>query len=288
MPEKVSVRLWTEDDIEYVFQSITSEDWGHTRRDIERCWRLEPNGCFIAELESDPVGHVSTINYGKLAWLGLFVVNPEKRGRGIGATLMRRAIDYLEQAGAETIRLEAEEAAVTLYRRLGFKEEFDSLRFSGHTNRHHKEPVRKGIEHMQDEDIERLVDLDSKYFGSQRFRVLKRLFDDDQRYCFIAKEGRETIGYLMCRQTRNAFWIGPWICEDPSRSGELLEACLSAIKDEETQLRFGFPSRNESMPTLLKKKGFVSTGKSIRMFRGEKKHQGIPQGVYGIGGPEKG
>ena len=149
MREAVSVRAWTESDVECVFQSVARERWGHSRRDVERCWCLEPHGCFVAELESEPVGHVSTICYGKLGWIGLLIVNPEKRGRGIGTTLMQKAVDYLKQAGAETLKLEAEETAVPLYRSLGFKEEFDSLRFIGRPNRLEGDVVGNGIAQTQ-------------------------------------------------------------------------------------------------------------------------------------------
>ena len=286
--ESIAVRTWKEDDIEYVSKSIAREQWGHTRRDVERCWRWEPDGCFIAESESGPVGHVSTICYGRLGWIGLLIVHPEKRGKGIGTTLIRRAIRYLKLEGAETIRLEAEETAVSLYRSLGFNDEFDSLRFAGRKNRSRIELSAKEIIRMQSEDVERLLALDSKYFGSPRLRVLKKLFEDAPSHCFVANHGQEPAGYIMARKIRDAFWVGPWVCEDSSLSRKLLEACISTIEDENTELRLGFPSANESMSTLARMKGFEFKGKNVRMVFGISSHQGVPQGVYGLAGPEKG
>ena len=286
--EGISVRAWTKGDIEYVTKSITRERWGHTRRDVERCWHWEPEGCLIAESESGPLGHVSTICYGKLAWLGLLIVNPEKRGKGIGTTLMRRAIEYLKHEGAETIRLEAEETAAPLYRSLGFSDEFDSLRLTGRKDRSFVDFSGKEIARMQSEDVERLLALDSKYFGSPRLRVLKKLFEDHPSYCFVANHDQTLVGYIMARKIQDAFWVGPWVCEDSSLSRKLLEACMSSIEDENAELRVGFPSPNKDMATLAKKKGFESIGRSLRMVLGPSRHHGMPEGVYGIAGPEKG
>ena len=284
----ISVRAWTEDDIEYVAKSIAREKWGHTRRDVERCWRWEPEGCFIAESQCGPLGHVSTICYGKLAWIGLLIVGPEKRGKGIGTALMRKALEYLQQVGAETIRLEAEEIAAPLYRSLGFSEEFDSLRFTRRNHCPHIELSEKEIAKMHSEDVERLTALDSRYFGSLRLRVLKKLFEDYPSHCFVANDGQKLAGYIMARKIQDAFWIGPWVCENSTLSRKLLEACMSSIEDENTELRLGFPSPNENMAALAKSKGFEFTGRSLRMVFGMGRHHGIPQRVYGIAGPEKG
>lgn len=283
----VRIRPWTEGDIEYVAQSISRERWGHTRRDVERCLHWEPKGCFVAEEGSEKVGHISTIGYRKLGWIGLLIVNPERRGEGIGTALMRTAVDYLHQTGVETIRLEAEEAAVPLYRRLGFREEFASMRYGGRAGVEEQEFHRQEISQVERKDISALVALDSEYFGADRSRVLKALFEGDQRQCFVANRS-EPSGYIMCRRTQNGHWMGPWICKDSAQAEKLLNAALSSIGGRHSGLRFGFPSSNVSMLRLMKKKNFSFKGKSIRMFLGENRHRGIPHCVFGIGGPEKG
>lgn len=129
--ESVVIRPWVSGDIDYVVQSVSREEWGHSRDEIERCWLWEPNGCLVAEVGHDKVGHVSSIAYGRLGWIGLLIVNPERRGKGIGTALMKKAVDHLRNSGVEMIRLEAIEEAVPLYRRLGFGAEFESLRYGG-------------------------------------------------------------------------------------------------------------------------------------------------------------
>jgi predicted GNAT family N-acyltransferase len=56
-----------------------------------------------------------------IARLGRMAVEPDLRGRGIGAAVLEQAEHEARRAGAETIRLHAQSTARTLYERGGFK-----------------------------------------------------------------------------------------------------------------------------------------------------------------------
>lgn len=290
----VSIRLWTERDIDYVAESVQREGWRHTRRDVERCWLCEPNGCFMAEVDGRRVGHVFSVRYDHAGWIGLLIVNPKERGKGLGELLMRNAISYLQESGAETIRLEAVERAVPLYRRLGFKEEFDSLRFRKkidqrnrprHTAEVAETQVR--IHLMQEDEVEAVSRFDTRYFDANRLRVLKSLYEDNPPLCFTAEGKGGLSGYIMVRKVRGAHWIGPWMSEDPETAESLLRACAEIVEDQ-NELRLGMPAPNSDGVTLMKRLDFELAGKSVRMILSERQHPVHIIGVYGIGGPEKG
>lgn len=280
-----SIRTWKESDLQYISESVTRERWGHTLRDIARCWKLEPEGCFIAEIQGRSVGHVFSINYGKMGWIGFLIVNPEERAKGLGAALMRKAIEYLQSEGCATIRLDAAQEAVTLYKRLAFREEYDSLRFAKPL----RNPVgtfsQEGVSQLVAEDIDKVAEFDSRYFGCDRRRVLLALLKDEPDQCFVSKGAGGTLGYIMCRRIRDAHWAGPWVCEDKNVAINLLQACLKA--NGETELRVGVPSPNKIATEIMRTLGFRVTGKSNHMVWGESKSQDVSR-IYGIGGPEKG
>lgn len=287
----ILIRSWTQSDIDYVAESVKRERWGHTRRDVERCWQFEPNGCFVADFGDMPVGHVFSICYGRVGWIGLLVVNQERRGRGVGTVLMRAAIEYLQCKGAETIRLEAVERAVPLYKRLGFSEEFDSLRFSKQLKRGERyQHCKENVLTIREEDIEEMAEFDSEYFGAERLRVLRSLYVDQPQLCFVAKQREKILGYVMGRKLSNAYWIGPWVSEDPQTSETLLYACIDTVrmKEEEVELRLGVPIVNRNGIALMEKLGFQRRSRSIRMVNGKFEYHGQMEGIYGIGAPEKG
>jgi ribosomal protein S18 acetylase RimI-like enzyme len=268
---------------------VQREGWGHTRRDVERCWNLEPNGCFIAESENKPVGHIFSVIFGKIGWIGLLIVNPEKRGMGAGAALMEAAINYLEENGAKTIKLEAVEEAAPLYRRLGFVDAFESLRFRGMPRRNEKQPRRTETASLMDEnDIPEIAEFDAQYFGGNRLSVLKSLRSDFPQYCFAAKENQRINGYIMARKTLDELWIGPWMSADSQVAEFLFSSLSESLQKESRYLRLGFPALNANARKLVEKLGLELVGKSIHMIRGDRRKQGDLTCIYGIGGPEKG
>jgi ribosomal protein S18 acetylase RimI-like enzyme len=268
---------------------VQREGWGHTRRDVERCWSLEPKGCFIAESDNKPVGHIFSVLFGEIGWIGLLIVNPEKRGKGIGAALVEAAINYPEENGAKTIKLEAVEEAAPLYRRLGFVDMFDSLRFRGMLPLNEKQPRRtKTVSLIHENDIPEIAEFDAQYFGANRLPILRSLHSDFSQCCFAAKENRRINGYIMARKTLDELWLGPWVCVDSQVAGFLCGTLFESMLKEATYLRLGFPALNTNARKLVEKLGFHLAGKSIHMTRGERKNQGDVKHIYGIGGPEKG
>lgn len=289
LSESVKIRRWTQADIEYVADSVNREAWGHTKLDVERCWKLEPNGCFIAEFHSEPIGHVFSVCYGRIGWIGLLIVNPESRGQGVGSLLTQTAINHLQRRGAETIRLDGAEKAVPLYKRLGFVEEFDSLRFRGQlldmVKPRHKP---RTTSRMREDEVGKVAEFDALRFGTNRLPVLQSLYRDFSQYCLVAKHKQHIVGYVIARQTQRGFWVGPWVCLNSETAQDLFSGLVEVINREDAELRVGMPALNTRGQKLMEKLRFQLISKSIHMVLGNTKNQGRATYIYGIGGPEKG
>jgi GNAT superfamily N-acetyltransferase len=286
-----TVRRLTQHDIDFVMELTAQERWGYLSCDVERCIECEPEGCFIAESEGKAVGHVFSISYGRTGWIGLLIVHQDHRGHGVGTMLMNSAINHLQNIGVETIRLEAVPKALTLYQRLGFVEEFDSLRFSKELKKEPSQPqdVNEDIHRAERRDINELARFDSRYFGVNRHKVLERIYTDYPQNCLITEEKKKVTGYIMARETSRGYWVGPWVCdpESPNVAKKLILSFLD-ILDKKAELKVGMPALNVVGMRLMKSLGFKLTSRSIRMLRGAHKYSGNAEGVYGIAGPEKG
>lgn len=287
----VTVRPLKRSDIDFVMELTKRENWGYLPLDVKRCLELEPSGCFVAKSNQKLVGHVFSISYGRMGWIGLLIVRSDHRGRGIGTLLTKTALDYLHKADVETVQLEAVQKVVPLYQRLGFVRQFDSLRYCKEQTRE-KSPaqnVRTHIRPIRRRDVERLVSFDSKYFGANRRKVLERLHGDYPHHCFMAGSGQEIVGYIMARETAHGYWLGPWVCNSKCRSvaEKLLLSCVQTF-DYGGELRVGMPAPNLAGTGLMESLGFELSSKSIRMRLGGSKHFGNVKAIYGISGPEKG
>ena len=116
-----AIRLLTDGDIGAALALQQLEGWNQTVRDWSRLLQLAPTGCFAAELDGRLSGTVTTITYGgALAWIGMMLVAPEHRRRGIGTKLLSTALDYLQTAGIAAVKLDATPVGQPLYEGLGF------------------------------------------------------------------------------------------------------------------------------------------------------------------------
>ena len=112
-------------------QNKTGSKVGSAEADWRRLLCLQPDGCFVAELDGIAVGTTTTCIFGPVAWVAMVLVDEAVRGRGIGTALMRHALAYLDGLGVERVRLDATPLGRPVYKKLGFVAEYDVLRYEG-------------------------------------------------------------------------------------------------------------------------------------------------------------
>ncbi len=286
--QEVSIRQLEEKDTHFAYDMTVAEKWNDRPEDIKRMLSFEPNGCFIAEVKGNPAGHVFTVNYGRLGWIGLLIVRAEYRNMGIGTLLMKEAKRYLLRCNVKTIRLEAVPEIANLYRKLGFIDEYDSLRYRG-TRRNASSPKNISLSLMKSKDIPDVARFDAEYFGAERGRILNRLYEENPDLCFVAHTGSRISGYIMYRKAKNGHRLGPCVCEPNNleTARQLFAEGMNRIELGE-QIYVGVPAVNTEAVDIMREFGFKKYSKSIRMCFGEKLETENANGVFALGGPMKG
>ena len=181
----INFRVMKESDLDFFMQLMDMVGWGMTPGDYKRVHRFSPEGCFIASENNKDLGMVATTSYGETAWIGNLVVLPETRGKGIGGALMQHAIDYLVSTGVKAIRLDGVQAAVPLYRRLGFVDEYWSLRYTGVAGKHPSACLP-----MKPEDMDKVAELDQSVFKADRRHILEYFYGLYPELCLYRVGGR--------------------------------------------------------------------------------------------------
>ena len=249
--------------------------------DFCRMLHYAPRGCFMADRG---LGMVSTVNYGLVGWIGNLIVHSDYRGRGLGAELMKKAIKFLQDSGVQSIRLDAVQRAVSLYRRLGFREEFRSLRYRGVA----QSSKDAWAANMGEADLEDVIELDEAYFGISRGVMLNRVYAEYPEHCFTVWEGSKIEGYIMAKEGDPVNRVGPWICnpEKPKLAGQLWNSLMQSFKGEEMWI--GIPEENRTSVDIVEATGFIEQPSAIRMCLGECSPLGDVTGRFSIGAPDKG
>ena len=252
---------------------------------------LEPDGCFALVDNGRPRGMVTTTCYQKVGWIGWLYVAEAERGKGLGEKLMRQALGYCITRGLRSIVLVAVVEAVSLYRRCGFKSQFQTQHFVIQPDKF--SPVEHQtiqVHEFTPEDLPRLQNLDNAQFSQDRFRHLEVLTANPNFAGWVAVSGSQPVGYLFSTATSGDRQVGPLVVDpDVPDSTAVLSALLSAALDADSRpmiIRTPLATREHSAP-------LVDLGAVARDYYTERMFAGEPypvegKGIFSLGCPGKG
>jgi predicted N-acetyltransferase YhbS len=280
--EDIEVRLRTGEDIAEAMRLKAGAHWNQTEVDWRRLLRLDPSGCFAASIGGKVVATTTTTMYGRvLAWVGMVLVDPEFRRRGIATRLVRVALKHLGEAGVGTVKLDATPAGVPVYEGLGFEAELAIERWSGVAR------DRSGNRSMEDRERSGVFELDRRAFGADRSRLLSALIDDACVTPSIsATTGGSLEGYALARRGTDAFYVGPVVATDIGTGATLLDGVLGQLSG--SQIYIDLNTSFQGGAEELVNRGFVRQRELIRMRFGEKSDAGTSGRIFAIAGPEVG
>lgn len=263
--------------------------WNQSADDLRRFLLLSPDGCFVAVHEGAVVGSITTVCYEqKLAWIGMMMVDPQFRRRGIARKLMNHALVVLSGKGVAVIKLDATPEGFPLYESLGFEtealiERWEGTASGGPVGEPIGEPV-PGLVEMEEGHFPLVLELDRKAFGVDRSALLQSLKGGSPLLSFSS--GGELQGYGFARNGTHASYIGPLIAARRNVAEQLLEGVLNQLVGQKIYFDANIATGFE--PQYLSSKGFIKQRDLIRMSYGEKAPFGLSSLVYGIAGPALG
>src|ERR1035437_4790554 len=210
MPAVIRPMTATSRDLDFAMAMKNQAGWNQVVADWLRFLALEPEGCFIAEWEGEPAGTGTvTTHGGRLAWIGMSIVDENHRRHGIGQSIIAACLDFCRRRNIDSPKLDATPAGNALYLKLGFVEEvlMDRRQGRGAAMDFDRNLVRL----IEPGDLEQVVQLDAVGFGVPRPGVIERFAGEYPRLAHVAcdADGR-IVGFLVGRAGANAWQIGPW------------------------------------------------------------------------------
>jgi GNAT superfamily N-acetyltransferase len=263
------LRTLTPKDIGFALEQIHREGWVSSRAVFASIVEHDPAGGLVAESPDGPAALLTTANFGSTGWIGHLIVLPEHRKIGLGTRMMHKAMEHLQMHGVSTIRLEADPPGMGIYQRLGFVEDFESLRF-----RATRSPQPSPAAPLQEKDLADILALDMKITGEDRGSYLQILYKNSSQALVIRRDNRLT-GYLLAMPTSDGVNLGPFLAEDRESAADLLNAAPGGVTT------IGIPAPNQAGAALLQDLGFEPRPACTRMYLGPRPEQNAAC-IYGI------
>lgn len=277
----ILVRTMTSDDLPAGLSLSAQAGWNQTQADWRRVLSLEPTGCFVAEREGAVVGTVASCRFGPVAWIAMMLVDPSCRRRGIGRALMEHVLEFLDEAGVRSVRLDATPMGRPLYESLGFTLDVTLPRYQGVAS------FPGGPEAIAPATADRLPEvaaLDQAATGADRTRLLEALARDNPGALRVVARDGSITGYALERPGRRWPHVGPCIGDDQA-GARLLGAAFHRHTGRE--IIVDIPEDHQAARALAEAAGLKVARTLARMTRGPAVAE-RPASIWASSGPEMG
>lgn len=278
----IDIRAMTAADLPLGLRLKDQAGWNQTESDWRRVLDLQPDGCFVAQLDGRPVGTTATSIFESIGWVSMVLVEDSVRRCGIGTRLMEYALAYLDARGIRTIRLDATPLGRPLYEKLGFVLEYDLARWEG-TAACGERPA--GVCPAAAEHLDAICALDRQATGTNRRQLLERLFQERPDAMHVFMVDRQVAGYRSLRFGSRAVQIGPVAALNAIAGRALADAAMFDCAARPVFI--DIPQQNAAATEWAASKGLRVQRLLTRMRRGPPVHD-RPEQLWGSFGPEKG
>ncbi len=244
------------EDVSLMLCWAAAEGWNPGLGDADAFFATDPGGFFVAKRDGAPIASISVVNHNdEFAFLGLYIVRPEYRGRGIGLRLWEHALAH---AGDRTIGLDGVREQQANYAKSGFNMAGSTERFMGHVPRMDRGET---LPRSTDADIDRLIELEARTSGVRKEAFFRQwLKASADRTTLVSGEGFCTV--RACRQGAK---VGPLVA---CQHGTALDLIASAAKIAQGPLTIDVPSSSALLRKLCIELGLTSSLETARMYLG--------------------
>lgn len=261
----IQIAVMEYSDVEYAKSLTDIEQWGHREDDFRRLLQLDPEGSFVAWQGDHRVGIATTVSYNGYAFLGNIIVDKKRRGKNIGPALMQHALDYLDKKGIKTIELDGVLSAVAMYRHMGFRDKYRSLRLARNPARSNRGPA---LYSQCGESAHILAEFDYRQTGIQRKGLIGKLVQEFPAGIFCLTTPHLRAYAVIRERANNALAIGPFIAEDPAACDAIMAGVVTKFGNR--RITVGVPETNAAAVESMLRHDFRHSTPSLRMYRGQR------------------
>lgn len=283
------IRRMTAADVPLGMRLKEQAGWNQVEADWRRFMAIQPDGCFVAQLDGNPVGTAVGCVFGAVAWLAMVLVDSAHRGRGIGRALVEHALAFVEEQGATSVRLDATPHGQPVYAKLGFMRQYELARYAGTLNPGACQPrtnpaTQASIRVAREKDYDAVFALDFAATLTDRRKFLARLFEERPAQVYVLDREGKIEGYITTRNGSAAVQVGP--CIGNAEAGARLLGDASR-RLAGAQVYLDVPCALDRACQFAETSGLVIQRTFMRMCRGVPVSEGRDP-LWASSGPELG
>lgn len=267
MRSAFAVRPMRPGELELALEWARQEGWNPGLDDAPAFYAADPTGFFVGVVGEVPVGCISVVKYGdSLAFIGLYMVHPDYRGRGYGKQLWDAGI---ASAGGRTLGLDGVAGQRENYSKAGFTVAYRTLRYGGAVDHAaFRAEVESAATPFSRDRLGQLSVYDAAVFGAPRVNFLAGWCAGAKtRHSVLVRSSGRIRGYGTIRRCFDGQKIGPLFANTTETASAILSALVVAGKA--TTVTLDVPLANPAAVRLAETLGLKPIFETARMYRGE-------------------
>ena len=278
----ISIRTMTLGDVPAGMYLKNQAGWNQTETDWKRFIELQPDGCFVGELDGKAVATTSICVLDTVGWIGMVIVDEPLRRRGIGTGLVEHCLQYLDERSVQTARLDSTPAGRCIYEKLGFTVDYEIVRMEGTAA---PQKVNPSVVPVGQDRLKTVCLFDQEARGMNRHRLIENLYAQSPQNMHAVFPNGGVAGYLMHREGMVATQIGPSVALADDVGLDLADAALTQCAGQ--RIFMDIPVDNAPAIRWAQSRGLSVQRPLVRMHRGRPVNDD-PKRQWASSGPEKG
>jgi GNAT superfamily N-acetyltransferase len=258
------IRTLRREEVDLAIELAAGEGWNPGLHDAAAFHAADPGGFLGAEVDGRIVGCISAVAYGRaFGFVGLYIVEPALRGRGIGRSLWQAGMARLEGMPVGLDGVPAQQAS---YRRSGFELAWQNARFAGQAG---PAPSGRGghdrIIPLATVDPAALAADDRRVFPAPRPDFLRAWTAMPDAHGRAWVEDGRLRGWGVIRRCRTGHKVGPLVADEAAIAGALFDA-LAGLVDPGEAVFLDVPLANDESVALATVRGMDVVFETARMY----------------------
>lgn len=258
----MDIRPVRQDEMPLILGWARDEGWNPGLDDAAMFHDADPEGFLVGHIRGEPVAAISVVRQGtSYGFLGLYIVPPRWRRRGLGLEIWKAGMERLE---GRVVGLDGVPEQQENYRLSGFEEAHQSHRYTGLLPSY---MGRANVEPVGHRNLAPALSFDRKVAGVQRTTYIGRMLTDSvTRRSVAVVDGGVLHGLATARFCDTGVKIGPLLAYDGDVALQLISGLAPWIG--RVPVSIDVPSPNHEGVKLVTGLGLKPVFQTARMYRG--------------------
>jgi hypothetical protein len=254
------VRRMRPDEVEVIQTWAAAEGWNPGLHTGPCFFATDRGGFFIGELDGQPVSCISCVAYdSSFGFVGLYIVQPEFRGRGYGLRTWRAGMAHL---GTRNVGLDGVLAQQSDYERSGFAVAHQHIRYQGEGGGR----APSGIVRLSAVPFEDVLAYDRGCFPAPRPAFLRAWLALPESVALgYLPEGR-LAGFGVAQRGVEGLKVGPLFADDLAAAEVLLRGLAAEMGGGPFCLDAPDGAENPAAAQLVRRFGLREVFRTARMY----------------------